>query len=350
MINIAYVGFGKSTNRYHLPYLRLRLDHFNVCRIITPTLGKRAVEQAAWEATGTIFSTDIEDIVNDDKVDLVVVVTPSASHYQIAKTLLAAGKNVIVDKPMATNYYEAKTLVNLANKNNVLLMPYQSRRFDSDFLTVKKVLADGYLGRLVDLEVHMDHYRPNDGLQNGSSIDGALYDHGVHLIDQVVSLFGKPKAATYDLRSARILDSQVTDQIEVNLFYDKAFKATVQTTEVAAIQYPKWQLRGTKGTFIKYQVDEQENDLKTGILPGEPGFGLDVPQNYGKLVYFNQSGDRIEKYIPSVSGDYGRIYDNIFDTLTTGSKKLVSDEQMLTVMQLLDVGQQHISPHTEFFS
>jgi len=338
MLNIAYIGFGKSTNRYHLPYLKLRLNQFKVSRIVTPTLGKRPADQFEWETTGTIFSTDVQDIINDSTIDLVVVVTPSSSHYAMTKKLLEAGKNVLVDKPMAANFDEAKILVDLARKQGLFIMPYQSRRFDSDFLTVKQVIENGYLGRLVDLEVHMDHYRPNDGIFEGPAIDGSLYGHGVHLVDQVVSLFGAPKSAMYDLRATRILEATLDDQIEVNMFYKNALKATIQTTELATIQYPKWQLRGTDGTFIKYDVDEQENDLKAGIMPGTVGFGLDTPQNYGKLVYFNQSGDRIEKMVPSVLGDYGRIYDSVFDTLVNGAPKLVSDEQMLTVMKLLSTG------------
>ncbi|MFT9388929.1 MAG: Gfo/Idh/MocA family oxidoreductase [Leuconostoc sp.] len=344
MLNIAYVGFGKSTNRYHLPYLKLRLDQFKVGRIVTPTLGKRPADQAFWEATGTIFSTDIADIINDEQIDLVVVVTPSASHFSVTKQLLAAGKNVLVDKPMAANLAEAQTLIELAKAQHLFLMPYQSRRFDSDFLTVQHVLQQGYLGRLIDLEVHMDHYRPDAGVTSGPKIDGSLFGHGVHLVDQIVSLLGSPHAATYDLRAAREIGATVDDQIEVNLFYDQAVKATLQTTELAMVQYPKWQLRGTKGTFIKYQVDEQENDLKAGIMPETAGFGLDAPQNFGQLVYLNQSGDRIEKHLPSLPGDYGRIYDSIFDTLTHGTPKLVSDEQMLTVMQILSAGDLENSP------
>lgn len=344
MLNIAYVGFGKSTNRYHLPYLKLRLDKFRVGRVVTPTLGKRPADQAYWEATGTIFSTDIQDILDDDTIDLVVVVTPSSSHFTVAKQLLAAGKNVLVDKPMAANLAEAQTLVQLAREQQLFLMPYQSRRYDSDFLTVQHILNHGYLGRLVELEVHMDHYRPSDRVVSGPTIDGSLFGHGVHLVDQVVSLLGAPQAATYDLRATRELGADVDDQIEVNLFYEDAVKATVQTTELAMVQHPKWQLRGTKGTFIKYNVDEQENDLKAGVMPGTPGFGLDAPQNYGQLVYVNQSGDRIEKQIPSVPGDYGRIYDSVFDTLTHGAPKLVSDEQMLTVMTILSAADFNHSP------
>ena len=350
MLKIAYVGFGKSTNRYHLPYLAVRRDKFTVARVVTPTLGKRPADQAALEATGTIFSTDINDILTDDSLDLVVVVTPATSHFELAKQLLTAGKNVLIDKPMVQTVAQAQELIDLANAKQLFFMPFQNRRFDSDFLTLKHVLATGYVGRPVELEVHMDHYRPNDGRLQGEPIDGSWYGHGVHLVDQMVSLFGLPTSANYDLRATRELAANIDDQFEVSLFYEDAFKATVQATELATVAYPKWILHGTQGTFIKHNIDQQEYDLKAGIMPGMPGFGDDAPQDYGTVTYFNQSGDRIEKVIPSIQGDYGRVYDTIYDTLVNGTPKLIPDDQILAVMQILAAGVTEIGPHTTHFN
>ena len=349
MLNIAYVGFGKSTNRYHIPYLMERQDRFKISRVVTPTLGKRPDEQAALETTGAQFSTDIADILNDDSLDLVVVVTPAPSHYEVAKQLLLAGKNVLVDKPMVETLAQAEELVTLARERHLFFMPFQNRRFDSDFLTIQHVLAAGYVGRPVELELHMDRYRPNDGVKLGTPIDGAWYGHGVHLADQIVALFGSPNRATYDLRATREPGATIDDQFEVNLFYGDTFKATVQATELAAVAYPKWILHGTKGTYIKHNIDQQEYDLKTGIMPGMPGFGDDAPQDYGVVTYYNQNGDRIEKVIPTIHGDYGRVYDSVYDTLVNDAPKLVSDEQMLTVIELLAAGYSDAKPHVTTF-
>ncbi|MDR3241176.1 MAG: oxidoreductase [Lactobacillaceae bacterium] len=350
MLKIAYVGFGKSTNRYHLPYLKLRTDKFQVARIVTPTLGKRPLEQSALEATGTIFSTDITTIVDDDTIDLVVVVTPAPSHFALVKQLLEAGKNVLVDKPMVTSIEEAKELLALAKQKKLFVMPFQNRRFDSDYLTLKHVLETGYVGRPVELELHMDHYRPEDGRAKGAPIDGSWYGHGVHLVDQIVALFGMPEAVTYDLRATRLKVAEIDDQFEVNLHYPDAFKATVQSTELASVAYPKWILHGTKGTFIKQNIDQQEYDLKTGIMPGTPGFGDDAPQDFGKVVYYNQNGDRIEKVIPTVHGDYGMVYDTIYESLVNGAPKLVTDEQIISDITLLAAGYTNNGPHVVNFN
>ncbi|MBM7616982.1 putative dehydrogenase [Weissella uvarum] len=346
MLNIAYVGFGKSTNRYHLPYIAQRLDRFNVKTIYARHLGKRPEDEAAWEAKGTTFTENLDDVLNDNSLDLVVVVTPAPSHFEMVKTLLEHGKNVMVDKPMTRTLEEAKTLVGLAKQNNLFVMPFQNRRFDSDFLTLQHVLQTGYVARPIDLEVHMDHYRPNDGGKAGDTMDGDWYGHGVHLVDQMVSLFGRPKFVNYDVRATRILDAPLDDQFEAQLFYDHAFKVTVQATELAAVAYPKWILQGTKGTYIKYNIDQQEYDLKSGIMPGQANFGLDAPQDYGQLVYYNQNHDRIEKTVPTIPGDYGRVYDAVYDTLVNHAEKLVSDEQMLSVIEILEQGLSTDQPHT----
>ncbi len=158
MLNIAYVGFGKSTNRYHIPYVRQRPDKFHISRVVAPHIDKRPEERAALEKTGTIFSTDIQDIITDKTIDLVIVVTPAPTHFTVARQLLLAGKNILVDKPLVATAQEASELVDLANQKGLFFMPFQNRRFDSDFLTLKHVLNAGYVGRPVELELHMDHY------------------------------------------------------------------------------------------------------------------------------------------------------------------------------------------------
>ena len=345
MLNIAYVGFGKSTNRYHIPYVRQRPDKFHISRVVAPHLDKRPKEREALEKTGTIFSTDIQDIITDNTLDLVIVVTPAPTHFAFARQLLLAGKNILVDKPLVATAQEASELVDLANQKGLFFMPFQNRRFDSDFLTLKHVLNAGYVGRPVELELHMDHYRPNDAKSTGSPMETTWFDHGAHLVDQIVSLFGAPQTVAYDLRSTRDLSATLSDQFEVNLFYQDAFKATIQSSETTVNHYPKWILHGTKGSYIKHNIDQQEYDLKTGIMPGDPGFGQDAPQDYGKVTYYNQNNDRLEKFIPSIQGDYGSVYDTIFETLVNEQPKLVSDNQLLTTMRILEAGVTGANPH-----
>lgn len=336
-LKIAYVGFGKSTNRYHIPYVKNR-ENMVISRVYARTLGKNSDAQTELEETGTIFSTDITDIVADETIDLVVIVTPTTTHFKLAKQLLQAGKNVLVDKPAVETLSEMQELLQIAKANHLFFMPFQNRRFDSDYLTVQHILTTGYLGRVIDIEVHMDHFRPDDAVYQDNKMNGSFYSHGVHLVDQMIALFGKPEKVSYDIRATRNPESRLDDQFEVSLFYPNNLKATVQATELALVSYPKWVIQGTKGTYTKYNPDQQENDLKAGIMPCTHSFGEDAPQDFGKLIYLNQNGDRIEKFIPSIMGDYGRVYDNVYDVLVNGAEKFVTDEQMCHVIATLENG------------
>ncbi|MDR0298165.1 MAG: Gfo/Idh/MocA family oxidoreductase [Streptococcaceae bacterium] len=333
-LNIAYVGFGKSTNRYHIPFVKTR-ENIAIKRVFVPSLDERAEERVALEAAGTEFTTDLSVIKNDPEIDLVVIVTPAPFHYAYAKELLEAGKNVLTDKPATSTLAEAEELVALANDNGLFYMPFQNRRFDSDFLTVKKVLETGYLGELTDIVVNMDHFRPDDAATVGV-YDGAWYGHGVHLVDQMISLFGKPQSVAYDIRSVRKAGA-ADDYFNVSLRYEK-FSATVAASETAALPHPKWSVYGTRGTFVKQEVDQQENDLKVGIMPGADGFGRDTAADFGELTYYNSNGDRIVKHIASEVGDYARVYDAAYAAIIDGAEKLVTDAQLLAVIETLENG------------
>lgn len=149
-------------------------------------------------------------------------------------------------------------------------MAYQNRRFDSDFLVIKEVLASGKLGELVELESHMDYYRPEAPDAPGEYYDGAFYGLGVHMMDQIIDLFGRPEEVSYDIRSIRNSNNP-DDTFEIQFFYP-TLKVIVKTSHLVNIPYPKFTLHGTKGSFVKYGIDQQETYLKAGIMPGEKKF------------------------------------------------------------------------------
>lgn len=156
-LHCAFIGFGKSTTRYHLPYVLHRKDRWQVAHIYR----RRAKpEEQAPQYSHIHFTSDLEEVLNDPLVKLVVVCTHADSHFEYAKKALQAGKNVLVEKPFTPTLEEAKTLFALANSKGLTVTPYQNRRFDSCFLTTKKVIESGKLGELVEIESHFDNYRP----------------------------------------------------------------------------------------------------------------------------------------------------------------------------------------------
>ncbi len=199
VINCAFIGFGKSTTRYHLPYVLHRKDSWHVAHIFRR---HAKPEEQAPIYSHIHFTSDLDEVLNDPDVKLVVVCTHADSHFEYAKRALEAGKNVLVEKPFTPTLAQAKELFALAKSKGLTVTPYQNRRFDSCFLTAKKAIESGKLGEIVEVESHFDYYRPVAETKPGLPPDGAFYGLGVHTMDQIISLFGRPDHVTYDIRRA----------------------------------------------------------------------------------------------------------------------------------------------------
>lgn len=346
-LTMAMVGFGKSANRYHLPYLALR-PQLQVKMIYDHALRHYPEQRQKLSAQGVDFTTDFERILNDPEIKLVTITTPPATHYDLARQLLEHGKHILVEKPFCQTLAQTKSLLQFAQQRHLIAMPFQNRRFDSDFLAVQQVLKVGYLGRLLEIESHLDHYRLQDSKNDADPVNGQFYGLGIHTIDQIVALFGAPKQAYYDIRPQQN-QGTLDDYYEVDLFYD-GFKAKVKSSNLVATPYPKFALRGKMGSFIKYGIDQQENDLKAGIMPGATNFGIDDPQHAGQLTYQNKNGDWIDKTLPTPLGDYGRVYDAMYASIVEKKPKLVSDQELLTDMAILEQGIAQKGPHVVTFA
>ncbi|MGL4535796.1 MAG: Gfo/Idh/MocA family oxidoreductase, partial [Weissella cibaria] len=155
---MALVGFGNSANRYHLPYL-LENENVEIKTIYTPSLNKRPADQDALVARGIQFTDDLDAVVNDPEIQFVSVITPAPSHFELAKRLLEAGKNVMVEKPFVTSVAEGKALIELANEKGLLITPFQNRRFDGEFMELQYVLDHGFIGEPIEFESHFDYFR-----------------------------------------------------------------------------------------------------------------------------------------------------------------------------------------------
>lgn len=329
-ISIGYIGFGKSTTRYHLPYV-LKKENIKV-KMIYARSRKYQLEEA-YREYGIEFTDDLDKLLKDDGIQAIVICTPHDTHYELAKLCLEHGKHLIVEKPFASTVKEARELYRLAEEKNLIITPYQNRRFDSDFLALKEVLEKGYIGEAVEIESHFDYYRPGITLPV-KNVDRAFYGLGVHTVDQMISLFGIPEKVYYDIRSQR---ESSDDYYHVELFY-KHFKAIVKTSMLVKSPYPKFILHGTRGSFIKYGIDRQEEYLKAGKMPWENDFGIDPPEAYGKLSFIEENGTEKEVVIPTPMGDYGRFYDHFAEAVEGKAGSLVSKEEAIAVIDILENG------------
>ncbi|MGJ7743905.1 oxidoreductase [Escherichia coli] len=309
VINCAFIGFGKSTTRYHLPYVLNRKDSWHVAHIFRR---HAKPEEQAPIYSHIHFTSDLDEVLNDPDVKLVVVCTHADSHFEYAKRALEAGKNVLVEKPFTPTLAQAKELFALAKSKGLTVTPYQNRRFDSCFLTAKKAIESGKLGEIVEVESHFDYYRPVAETKPGLPQDGAFYGLGVHTMDQIISLFGRPDHVAYDIRSLRN-KANPDDTFEAQLFYGD-LKAIVKTS------------------------------LKANIMPGEPGFAAD--DSVGVLEYVNDEGVTVREEMKPEMGDYGRVYDALYQTITHGAPNYVKESEVLTNLEILERGFEQASPST----
>jgi len=335
MLNIAYIGNGKSTNRYHAPFVN-KLEHIQIKTIYSPS-GK-----IRWKKLPGVHYTDcIDDIWEDDDLDLVVVTTPSEYHYSSAKEALEKGKNVLVDKPFTETSQEAKELFTLAKEKGLFIQAYQNRRFDSDFLTLQKVVESGKLGDLLELEMHFDYYRPEVPESDFSIINSFLYAHGTHTVDQVLSYFGNPEHIHYDVRQILSKDL-MNDYFDLDFYYKSPFKVSIKSSYFRVTKRPSFELYGKKGSFIKQTTDRQEEHLKLFYMPTNDDFGVDLPEHYGTLTYYDNEGNYHEEKVVSEVGDYSRIYQGVYDSIIHGKEKIVKDEETIRQIEILEEGIQHL--------
>lgn len=333
MLTIGYIGNGKSTNRYHLPFVLQRNN------IKVKTIYQRNYKNEKWgRIAGVNYTSNLEELLNDKEIQLIVVCTMHNSHYDYAKMVLEHNKHCLVEKPFMETSKEAKEIFTLAKEKGLIVQAYQNRRFDSDFLTVQKVIEEGKLGKLIEVEMHFDYYRPEipESITSFSPSLSYLYGHGCHTLDQVISYFGKPDNIHYDVR--QLLGSgRMNDYFDLDLYYGK-LKVSVKSSYFRIKERPSFIVYGKKGCFVKERKDRQEEHLKLFYMPENKDFGVDTSNHYGELTYMDEEGEIHKEKVKSVNGDYGRVYDDLYEAIINGKSKTITDEQTLLQMEMLEAG------------
>ncbi|NTV83115.1 MAG: Gfo/Idh/MocA family oxidoreductase, partial [Bacteroidales bacterium] len=272
-IKTAIIGFGLSGRVFHAPFIHTH-PGFQLTSVI-----ERHGQTATDFYPEVKIARDYKDLLKDDALELAVITTPNIFHFDQAKALLMAGKHVVIEKPFTPSSAEADELISIAEKAGRKIFVFQNRRWDGDFKTVQQVVYNGYLGEILEYEAHFDRFAP--GARRSAWRDeplpagGVLYDLGSHLIDQALVLFGLPHAVFADIRWQRA-ESKVDDYFEANLYYNR-LKVTLKASVFVKEQGPRYIIHGTKGSFIKYGIDPQEELLKEGLMPNSPEWGKEDP-------------------------------------------------------------------------
>ena len=268
---------------------------------------------------------------------MVVITTPSSTHYQLAKEGLLRGKNMLVEKPFTETSQEAQELFDLAKEKKLFIQCYQNRRYDSDFLTVQKVIESGKLGDILEVEMHFDYFRPEVPENSSFSVvDSFMYGHACHTLDQVISYFGEPDSIHYDVRQL-LGQGHMNDYFDLDLYYG-VMKISVKSSYFRLTPRPSFIVYGKKGSFVKESKDRQEEHLKLFHMPTESDFGVDLPEHYGTLTYMDNAGQYHQEKVISEVGDYSRFYEDVYQTLINNKNKVVKDDQTLAQIKILEEG------------
>ena len=328
-VRVGVIGFGMAGRIFHSAVIA-ETPGLELASIV-----QRRGEDAAKAYPGVEICRSIEDMLRDTSIRLVVVATPSYAHFENALQCLRAGRNVLIDKPFTLTSDEAQQLIDEARERGVLVTAYQNRRWDGDFVTLKQVLASGELGRVVTYESHFDRFREAPRLdvwrESGVRGGGILYDLGPHLIDQATALFGNPETVAASVRIDRE-DGVTDDAFDIMLKFSRV-TALLRSTLTAAAKGPRFVVHGTKGSFVKWGLDPQEDALKAGAKFSDAGFGEEPESAWGEL---HIAGQPVRK-IKTAAGDYRGIYANVRDAVLGKAELEVTPEQVWRTTRLIEL-------------
>lgn len=330
-INTAICSFGMSGWVFHAPFIA-RDPRFRLYAV-----WERSKNLAEEKYKGIKTYRTLEEMLADDAVELVIVNTPNYTHFEYTKKALLAGKHVVVEKPFAVTVQEGEEIIGLAREQNKKLSVYQNRRYDSDYRTVKKILAEKLLGNLVEAEFRFDRYSeilsPKVHKEVPGPGTGSLYDLGSHLIDQALQLFGMPAGVFADIRIVRPV-SKVEDYFDLLLYYP-ALRVRIKSSYQVREPLPGYVLYGSKGSFLKAKTNIQEEMLTMHEVPGKEDWGIE-PEIERGLLHTEKEGKITREYITSEKGNYADYYSGMYDAIRNDKPVPVTAEDGLKVIKIIE--------------
>lgn len=330
MLNIALCSYGMSGKVFHAPLISAEPQlHLHSILQRSSSSAKETYPQV------NIVNT-YDEILSNSNIDIVVVNIPNEYHYSMTKAALLAGKHVVTEKPFTLSLAEGNELIALAAEHKKVLAVFHNKRLETDHLTVEHILTTGALGRVVEVEWHYDRYRKNitHKLWKENNLPGAgtWFDLGVHMVDSMLSLFGKPNAVQADMRSLRRVHG-ATDYFNVCFHYDD-MRVLLRSNTFVSEKGATISIHGDKGSFLKFGQDVQEQQLINGLRPNQPTWADHDEGNCGVLCTQHEHGI-FRQPIASRRGCYELFYRNIADTINTKDTLRFSAQQALLAVDML---------------
>jgi predicted dehydrogenase len=332
-LRVGILGYGIGGRVFHAPLVEAT-PGLTVAAIVSAN-PERAAQARAEHPSAQVLPDADALFTLADSLDLVVVSTPNRTHVPLAMQAISHGLPVVVDKPFAPTAADAETVVRAAKDAGVGLTVFQNRRFDSDFLTVRKVLDSAKLGEVFRFESRYDRWVPTlkdnwRELGDPAEAGGLLYDLGAHIVDQALQLFG-PVAEVYAELDHRREGAAVDDDTFIALHHVNGVRSHLWASALAGTRNPRFRVLGTGGTFTKYGLDVQEPQIKDGKRPGDDGWGVE-PESDAGVLGFN---DNVET-VPTETGRYEQFYLEVRDALLGKSDFPVDPASAVDTLRVIE--------------
>lgn len=335
LVKVGLCAFGMSGKVFHAPFLKEHPGFFMSAVV------ERNKQDSKEKYPETTIYKSVEEMLQLGDVDLIVVNTPVQTHFQYVKIALEAGKHVIVEKPFTVNVAEAVELVQLAKEKNLFLSVYQNRRFDRDYLQVEKVLSEGKLGNIKEVEIRFDRFRTEpsgkDHKENPNLAgSGTLHDLGSHLIDQATQLFGFPEKLFADVFSMKGSDF-ANDYFEIILYYQNELRVRLKTSVFSKEAHYAYVLHGEKGSFLQERTDQQEKELVEGVIPMfAENWMQPLSEPDGILNYLTKNSTSERILTSSEPGNYMNYYQQIYEHLVFQSELPSPASEIIQNMKIIE--------------
>ncbi|SMS01063.1 oxidoreductase [Vibrio mangrovi] len=327
-IKTAVIGYGYSAKTFHIPFIE-SLPQFQFSAISSRQ--KEAV--AELYPSVTCFET-AQALIEQSDAELVIITAPNDVHFSLAKMALEHGKHVVIEKPFVTKVSDGETLIRIAREKQLILSAYHNRRWDNDFLTVKKLIESGQLGDVKWFESHFDRYRPEVRVRWRESADvegsGILYDLAPHLIDQALELFGTPSAITAQCLSMRQAGG-ATDFFHLLLHYPDCL-VQLHSNPYSPGDNMRYKILGTKAKYIKMGIDPQESFLKAGGSVDDLQQTQEPAKDWGIL-----STEEHAEPVPTEQGGYEHYFTQLAESIRQGTQPPVTAEESLRTIRLIEL-------------
>jgi predicted dehydrogenase len=337
-IRVALIGYGLAGAVFHGPLVS-STPGMALTTILTSDPERRA--RASGDHPDAVVLTDVEALwERSAEHDLVVVATPNRFHVPLGLAALEAGLPVVIDKPMAPTAEGGRRLVADATERDLLLTVFQNRRWDGDYLTVRQLISEDALGPIVRFESRYERWRPE--VREGAwrergepeEAGGLLFDLGAHLIDQAVDLFGPP-LTVYAEVDRRRPGAEVDDDVFVALEHGAGVRSHLWMSVLAAIPGPRMRLLGMGAAYEKFGMDVQEQALSEGRRPGDPAWGREPSEQWGRL----STGDA-DRTVETEPGAYQEFYRGVAASLRDGTPPPVDPNGSVAVLEIIETAQE----------